>query len=90
MQTSDHMGVITAKRDLFDYSRGEPPSHVLTVLRALTVRVVFPFPSPMLTFPIFHSRSPILLFSAFLSINLESNLGFFLQLVVKLNPFSRV
>ncbi|KIM63353.1 hypothetical protein SCLCIDRAFT_24251 [Scleroderma citrinum Foug A] len=32
-----HINIIISERDLFDYSSGEPPDHVLTVLRALEI-----------------------------------------------------
>ena len=39
---SKHINIIISERDLFDYSSGEPPDHVLTVLRALEVRGLYP------------------------------------------------
>jgi hypothetical protein len=35
---SSHINVIVAQCDLFDFSRGEPPSSFVTVLRVLDVR----------------------------------------------------
>ena len=35
---SNHINIIISERDMFDYSSGEPPNHVLTVLRALEVQ----------------------------------------------------
>lgn len=37
-QCSHHIQIIITQKDLFDYSRGEPPKEYLTVLRALKVR----------------------------------------------------
>ncbi|KAG6333299.1 hypothetical protein ID866_5786 [Astraeus odoratus] len=34
---NNHINIIISERDEFDYSSGEPPSHVLTVLRALEI-----------------------------------------------------
>lgn len=35
---SGHLLIFTFEKDMFDYSRGEPPENLLTVLRALEVR----------------------------------------------------
>ncbi|KAL4080728.1 P-loop containing nucleoside triphosphate hydrolase protein [Scleroderma citrinum] len=34
---NNHISIIISERDVFDYSAGEPPNHVLTVLRALEI-----------------------------------------------------
>jgi hypothetical protein len=35
---SGHILIIIYEKDMFDYSNGEPPENMLTVLRALEVR----------------------------------------------------
>jgi hypothetical protein len=37
---SGSISIVITGRDMFDYSTGEPPSNILTVLRALEVRIV--------------------------------------------------